>query len=90
MSISTVMRCLRLKHSISLRELSDAAGVSHQYMSDIELGKYGKREVCETQMRYAFEKVIEQRSRRNTELAADYAGCRDRLLDTAMEGEHES
>ncbi len=89
MSISTVMRCLRLKHSISLRELSAAAGVSHQYMSDIELGKYGRREVCETQMRHAFEKVIEQRSSRNSALSADYAGCRDRLLDYIAEGEHE-
>ncbi len=89
MGISTIMRCLRLKHGITLRELADAAGVSHQYMSDIELGKNSKRKSCEMFAQNAFEKVIEQRSRQNTEFAADYAGCRDRLLDAAMEGEHE-
>jgi transcriptional regulator with XRE-family HTH domain len=85
----TAIRLLRLRYGITLKEFAAAAGVSHQYISDVELGKYGRNEGCALLMQKAFEKIIEQKSGRVSEFTADYAGRRNRLLDFIAEDEHE-
>ncbi|MDR1132273.1 MAG: helix-turn-helix domain-containing protein [Oscillospiraceae bacterium] len=83
------MRLLRMKFRITAQELADAAGVSQQYISDIELGRYGRNASCGLLMQKAFEKVIEQRSRQVSELSAAFAVYRDRLLDYTAEDSYE-
>lgn len=39
----SVMRILRHRYGITLAELAEAIGVSGQYISDLELGKYSER-----------------------------------------------
>ncbi len=85
----TVMRFLRMKYGITTRELSAAAGVSQQYISDMDLGKCGRSYTCELLAQKAFERIIEQRRGQAAELSAEYAGLRDRLLDIIAEDKHE-
>ena len=79
MKSKTVMRSLRFTHGVSIKELADAAGVSSQYISSVELGTaYGKNL---TIVQKAFETLIEKKSRQLEELKKAYADNKDRLLE---------
>jgi len=85
MSRATYARALRDKYGIPARELAEAAGVSQQFVSDLELGRYGGRyeyaHTCADMLREAFEKIIEQRAERARRLSEDLASNADRLLE---------
>lgn len=57
----TNLRYLRLKHGISLRELADAAGVSGQYMSRVELGQVIPSWTLEKKCEAALEQIALRR-----------------------------
>ena len=92
MSGDTVTRHLRQKHGISLRELAEAVGVTHQFVSDLELakyiGQYDFRRNGALLMQEAFEAVIAGKKEQARRLSEDYESCRHRLLDF-MEGNNE-
>jgi len=73
------MRFLRIKYGITLPELANAVNVSHQYISEIELGHECGNSL--ELMQKAFEVVISQRNKRFQELSADFSDNRDRLLE---------
>jgi len=93
MSRATVMRLLRIKHGITARELAEAAGVSQQFISDLEFGKYFGRYECaasaESLVRKAFEAVAENRAQQVCGLLADLSENRSHLLDIKEEKEVE-
>jgi len=80
----TVMRSLRDKYGVSARELADAAGVSQQYISDLELGRYRERydyrKSGEPLVQKAFETVAAARKEQAWQLSEDLANNRHRLL----------
>lgn len=80
-----LMRALRLRYKISLDELAQAAGVPHQLVSDIELGKQpatpGNRRLAAR----AFENAIQKRKEQIGRLAEDYSAGRFLLLDETEE-----
>ena len=80
MKVSTVMRSLRILHGISLKELAGAAGVSPQYMSNVELGVIRYKNL-EEQMQAAFETLISERAGRLEELEKSYGENKERLLE---------
>lgn len=85
----TRLRAIRLKHGISLAELAKAAGVSNQYMSQVELGRAAPTSSLEKKCEQALERIVLQRYQ--GALALEYA-CRvekGRLLKEAEEGCHE-
>lgn len=79
------MRYLRLSYNIRLDELAQAAGVSHQYISDIELQKRpatpGDRRLVER----AFEIVIQNRRKQIDRLAEECSAGRSCFLDPIEE-----
>lgn len=80
------MRYLRLRYKIRLEELAHAAGVSHQYISDLELGKRpatpGDRRLVER----AFEIVVQDRKKEIDRLVEDCSTGRSCFLDPIEEG----
>jgi len=88
----TAARLLRLRHGIPLRELAEAAGVTHQHISDLETGRhagrYDTRRGGAALLQRAFEGVIANRAERARRLSEDFVACRHRLLDI-VEGKHE-
>ena len=85
----SVLRLLRHQYGITLIELAKAAGVSLQYVSDIELGKYNISKSNQLLMQRAFEKVITQRILQAQRLSEAYAGNRQRLLNLITEDDDE-
>lgn len=83
------MRLLRLEYNISLKELAIAAGVSSQYISDIELGKYHPTASVNRLIDKAFENVIHQRIEQLVRLSDVYYRNRLHLLESSMEGFYE-
>jgi len=76
----TVMRSLRIRYGISLIELANAAHVSMQYISNVELGiKRGKSLEL---VQKAFETLIEEKTGRLDKLRKSYFDNKDRLLET--------
>jgi len=90
MTTITRMRFLRNKYNIPMRELAQAAGVSQQYMSDLELGKYQDRYDYRKGggplVQRAFEGVAETRLEQARRLSGDIEGSRGRLLDYMEDG----
>lgn len=84
-----VMRFLRLKYGISLVELGRNAGVSHQYLSDIELGLIQHTRGRESIVKLAFEKTIERRQAELSELQDEYDCNAERLLEQIDIGKDE-
>lgn len=77
----SIIRLLRLQYHISLRELAQDAGVCHQYLSALELGKgYGGKQ-AEAIVQKAFEAVITARCEQLKRLSEEYAANRHRLLE---------
>ncbi|MCL1835821.1 MAG: helix-turn-helix transcriptional regulator [Oscillospiraceae bacterium] len=91
MSRTTVMRCLREKYGITTRELAEAAGVSQQYISDLELGRYidryDYRKSGVPLILRAFEIVATIKAQQVCGLLADLTGNRSRLLDYMEEND---
>lgn len=82
-----LMRSLRLRYKIRLDELAQAAGVSHQYISDLELEKRpatpGDRRLVER----AFEIVVQKRKEQVDRLAEECSAGRSCFLDPIEEEE---
>lgn len=78
---TSVMRILRHKYCISLRELAEASELSVQYISIIELGAYPTTDNAKVQITEAFERIIEKRTEVLHDLTIDYEYYRDKLLD---------
>ena len=76
METLTVMRRLRIKYGVTIRELARAAGVSHQYISKLELGS--RHDIAVVQR--AFERVIEERKMLARVFELDYYSNSERLL----------
>ena len=78
-------RALRLRYGISLAELADAAGISPQLISKIELE--GERQTLghEKRLRRAFAAVIDRRRARLDALERELIDCGD--LFQTMEGD---
>ena len=81
----SILRLLRIKYGITLNELAKAAGVSFQYVSDIELGKYSVSKSSKLLMQKAFSKVIAQRFVQLRRLSEAYENNRHCLLDFVPE-----
>ena len=86
------MRLIRLKYGIPARELAEAAGVSPQYITGLELGdytgRYNYRRRGEPMIQKAFERAAANRAEQARRLSEDIARHRGRLLDF-MEGDYE-
>ena len=78
---TSVMRILRQKYNISLRELAEASELSVQYLSIIELGAYPSTDNAKAQIIKAFERIIERRKEVLQDLTVDCEYYRDKLLD---------
>ena len=81
----TLMRLLRHRYGITTRELAEAVGVSRQYVSDLELGKYiGRydfRHSGTPLMQAAFERVAANKAEQARQLLEDCDNNCHRLLD---------
>jgi len=77
----SVMRDLRLKYGIRITQLAVHAGVSPQYLSALELGRYFAGERAIHLVRLAFERVVEEETKRAFRLSEDYFINQYRLLD---------
>ena len=75
------MRLLRLRYNITLREIAEAAELSLQHISRIELGLYPANDNTKVHMATAFDRIISNRTTVVTDLIADYAVYGDRLLE---------
>ncbi len=80
-----LLRSLRLRYHIRLDELAQAAGVSHQYISDLELEKRratpGDRRLVER----AFDIVVQNRRKQIDRLAEEFSAGRSYFLDPIKE-----
>ena len=85
METMSAARFLRIRHGVTLRELADAAGVSVQYMSEIELNESRRTKGAERLTRKAFETVITQRGENAKRLAEAFAANRDALFSMIEE-----
>jgi Helix-turn-helix. len=76
------LRRLRLTYSISLLELAQAAGVSQQRISELELNLLQRRsDELKERMELAFQHIIEARGKENQRLAQDFERNRKRLFE---------
>ena len=87
---TSIMRILRHKYNISLRELAVAAKISLQYISMIELGVCPATDSTKAIVVTAFDGIIVSRTNVLSEFITDYTQNQDRLLefvdDAASEG----
>jgi len=76
------MRRLRLVYGISLAELAQAAGVSQQRISEIELNTFHQRtNELKERIELAFQHIINARGKENQRLAQDFQRNRKRLFE---------
>ena len=68
-------RALRLRYGISLAELADAAGLSPQLISKIELEPQRQTPGPEKRLKRAFAALIDRRRARLDALETELAGC---------------
>ena len=68
-------RALRLRYGISLAELADAAGLSPQLISKIELEPLRQTPGHEKRLKRAFAAIIDRRRARLDALETELAGC---------------
>jgi len=81
MEVISVMRSLRLEYGIRLKQLAAHAGVSTQYLSGLELGRYYAGEQTIDLVRLAFEKVVDDEAQRAFRLSEAFYLDQHRLLD---------
>ena len=79
----SVMRRIRTECGVSLTEMERLTGVSHQYLSEIELFEGKKSAAAEALARKAFEVVISERTANAVRLSKLYDENRARILDFA-------
>lgn len=85
----TYLRLLRLRHGISLRRLSERAGISNQHLSRLELQEVSATPYQERKMAMAFEKLIADSAAELEALTADYTKWKGRLLESAKGDDNE-
>ena len=89
MKRASVMRILRHRYGITLAELAKIAGVSGQYISDLELGKYigsyDYRQSGDQLVARAFAGVVANRREQARRLSDDFMKNCHRLLDFVEE-----
>lgn len=85
METMCLARALRLRHKVLLRELADAAGLSVQQISRIELERERQTPGEEAALQRAFELVARRRQEGAARLLADVQESRGRLFTTAEE-----
>ena len=78
---TSVLRRLRLAHGVSLRELATAAGVSHQFISELELVPKARTEETRELICAAFEDIIAKRTEQTAALQRDLLRLKPCLLD---------
>ncbi len=81
----TNMRGLRLKHNVTLSELAQAAGVSAQQISRVELFEHPPTQSLERKYESAMEEVIVRRYGAVRALEHDYRAVKGILLGRAEE-----
>lgn len=77
----SVMRRIRTECGVSLNEMERLTGVSHQYLSELELSEGKKSAGAEALARKAFEAVIAERTAGAVYLSGLYNENRARILD---------
>lgn len=82
-------RLLRLKYQISCVELAQAADISPQRISQLELDLSYRPQKAAVLLETAFEQIIDRRSREVEQLQADFNHCRGSLMEPVEEGNHE-
>lgn len=85
----TYLRLLRLRHGITLRQLSKRAGISNQHLSRLELQEISATPYQERKMAMAFEKLIADATAELKALTADYTKWKGRLLESVAGDSHE-
>lgn len=83
------MRLLRTKYNISCPELGNAAGLSAQRISELELGTGNVEPVTEEKIQAAFLKVIELRTDNVCSLTQSFVKHENSLLETVEELDYE-
>ena len=78
---SIVMRALRLRLGFSLMDFQRATGVSHQYFSDVELGKQPAGDRTRALVYAAFESAIRARQQQAADLLDIYEKSKGRLFE---------
>lgn len=82
-------RMLRMKYGISVAELAQAARVSPQRISQMELDLHNEPNRSAQMVQNAFIKIIAERSRMLDGLRLDFVRHRDTLLDLVEEPGYE-
>ena len=82
MEKETNLRALRHRHGVCLTELSDACGLSNQYISRAELGLIPPTPRLEQQLLKAVETVIAHRSETAKALKQELQPLKGRLLQS--------
>lgn len=80
-----VIRYLRLKHGISIREISEAAGISMARYSEIELEKCKNTPYQLALINVGFQTLILKRKESITLLEENYEKYKDMLLEQKEE-----
>lgn len=80
-----VIRYLRIKHSISIREISEVAGISLSRYSEIELEKCKDTPYQQALLTDGLQKLIAQRKEKLTALEADFEKYKNDLLEQKEE-----
>jgi transcriptional regulator with XRE-family HTH domain len=79
-------RLLRLKYGIQLEELGDAAGLSKQRVSQVELGGTPVTKPLADKLSGALFEIILDRLKDLGELERDYTNHKDSLFELAEDG----
>lgn len=85
----TYLRLLRLRHGITLRQLSTRAGISNQHLSRLELQEVSATSYQEQKMSAAVEKLIADSTAELEALTADYTKWKGRLLESVAGDSHD-
>lgn len=76
-----VIRYLRIKHGISIREISEAAGISIARLSEIELGKCKSTPYQQALLMVGLQTLIARRKEKLTALEEDFEEHKNNLLE---------
>lgn len=82
-------RLLRLQYHITRAELAEAAGISPQRVSQLELDLTYRPKKAERKIAMAFEQVISSRGERVDGLRQTFQRHRDSLMEPVEETNHE-
>ena len=80
-------RIFRMRHHITLRELSEQAGVSQQRISQIELMEYRPTVQTKVKLTVAMRNALLQRGELAAAALLDFQNIRHQLFESGMESE---